>query len=63
MKSLTPQLTLVAPTTPQSAGLAQTCASLTLKGLKAFGRAYMESAQYSIFWIGFPGAYIKQGRA
>ena len=55
MKSLTPQLTLVAPAT-ESAGFAEKCAGFTLRALKVCWNAYVQAAQYNAYWIGWPGA-------
>jgi hypothetical protein len=63
MKSLTPQTTLVAPPTPQSPSFARKCAGLGVKALKEVAHGYVEAAQYNAFWIGCPGAYVKQHRA
>jgi len=55
MKSLTPQLTLVASAT-ESAGFAEKCAGFTLRAVKACWKAYVQAAQYNAYWIGWPGA-------
>jgi hypothetical protein len=60
MKSLTPQLTLVEPSTPQAAGLAKRGMSLALKALKAVGHHYMEAARHNPYWIGSPAVFSKQ---
>jgi hypothetical protein len=62
MKSLAPQLTLVDTSSTQSAGFVAMCADLPLKALKTLARAYLESAQYNLYWIGSPAGFPRQAR-
>ena len=63
MKSLTPQLTLVAPSTQEPASLAARCAGVTVRALTACAHAYVGAAQYNMYWIGWPGAFQKKDQA
>jgi hypothetical protein len=60
MKSLPPPMTLVAPPTPQSHSFARKCAGVAVKALKDVANGYVEAAQYNAFWIGCPGADVKE---